>query len=87
MSILTLGNSIYILGTTGMAGTYTAISLITADESGNQTARSDFGLGSELSGSSFEKTADGGFIISGTNKYSENSISVALIKTGPDASF
>jgi hypothetical protein len=86
-SILTRDNSIYILGTTGIAGTYTAISLITADESGNQTARSDFGLGSELSGGSFEKTADGGFIISGSNKYSENSISVALIKTGPDASF
>jgi hypothetical protein len=80
-------NAIYMLGTSGTSETNTAISLITADALGNQLARSAFGLGSQLSGCSFQRTADGGFIIAGTNKHSDNSISVALIKTGADATF
>jgi hypothetical protein len=80
-SMLLDGSSIYILGTTGTTGTNTAISLITTDASGNQTGRSDFGLGSKLSGSSFEQTSDGGFIIVGTNYHSAGNVSVALIKT------
>ena len=86
-SMLADGNSIHILGTMGTTGTYTAISLITTDASGNQTQRSDYGLGSQLSASAFEHTSDGGFIILGTNNYSENNISVALIKIGPDSVF
>lgn len=79
--LLADGNIFYLLGTTSTAGINTAISLITTDGNGNQTALANFGMGSELSGSSFEKTADGGFIISGTNKHSDKSITAALIKT------
>lgn len=84
--VITEGSSIYILGTTATSGINSAISLITTDIFGNQTARSDFGLESQFSGSSFERTADGGFIIAGTNKHSDISISVAIIKTGIDTS-
>jgi hypothetical protein len=87
-SMLTGNNTIHMLGTTGSAGdNNTAISLIAADAMGNQTARSDFGEGSQLSAEAFEQTDDGGFIIVGTNKHSENNISVALIKVGADLSF
>jgi hypothetical protein len=86
-ALLTDDNAIYMLGTSGTSETNTAISLITADALGNQLERSVFGMGSQLSGGSFQRTADGGFIITGTNKHSDNSVSVALIKTGADATF
>lgn len=86
-AVLTDGNAIYILGTSVTSETNTAISLITADDLGNQLVRSTFGMGSQLSGCSLQRTTDGGFIIAGTNKHSDNSISVALIKTGADATF
>jgi hypothetical protein len=86
-SMIKDGNSIYILGTTRTTGTNTAISLITTDASGNQTERSDYGMSSGLSAASFEQTADGGFIILGTNNYSENNISIALIKTETNTIF
>jgi hypothetical protein len=84
-SLLTEGNSIYLLGTTATSGTNTAISLITTDDSGDQTARSDFGLGSKLSGCSFGRTTNNGFIITGTNEFSVDNKSLALIKTGDHA--
>jgi hypothetical protein len=85
-SLITEGSSIYLLGTTATGGTFTAISLIITDSNGNNPKYSTFGLGSQLSGSSFEKTSDNGFIISGTNKHSENSKSATLIKTRANGS-
>jgi hypothetical protein len=81
-------NSIYVLGTIGTtSANNTAITLITTDASGNQLTRSDFGIESELSASSFEQTSDGGFIILGTNRHAERNIAVALIKLNADALF
>jgi hypothetical protein len=86
-SLITVGNSIYILGTNSTTAENTAISFVITDSEGNNPRYSFFGLGSQLSGSSFYRTTfDNGFIISGTNKHSENSISAALIKIGADGS-
>ncbi len=80
-SLITEGNSIYMLGTIATAGGInTAISIITTDHTGNNPKYSNFGMGSQLSGSTFEKTSDNGFIITGTNKHSDNSWSATLIK-------
>jgi hypothetical protein len=86
-SLITDGNSIYILGTNSTTAENTAISFVITDSEGNSPRYSFFGLGSQLSGSSFERTSfDNGFIISGTNKHSENSISASLIKIRADGS-
>jgi hypothetical protein len=82
-SLLINGSTFYILGTTSITGTNTAISVISTDASGNQKGIYQFGLGTELSGSAFEQTTDGGFIIVGTNKHSEDDIAITLIKTKP----
>lgn len=86
-SLITVGNSMYILGTNSTTAENTAISFVITDSEGNNPRYSFFGLGSQLSGSSFYRTTfDNGFIISGTNKHSENSISAALIKIREDGS-
>jgi hypothetical protein len=88
-SLLVTNNSFYILGNTG-TGTTTnsAISIIHTDDSGNQVNRVDFGKGSQLSGSAFQNTEDGGFVLLGTNENpQENNTSVALIKLKAELSF
>jgi len=80
--LLNDGQSIYILGTTTFGSSNTSITLTSTDQTGNQTGRSVFGQGSKLSASSFQRTADGGFIVAGTNVHPEaNNTSIALIKT------
>ena len=78
--------SIYLLGTWATASNNTAVSLIITDSSGNNARYSYFGLGTQLSGCTFHRTTDNGFIISATNKHSDNSTSFTLIKTLPDGS-
>jgi hypothetical protein len=85
--LINSSNAVHILGTTSITGNNTAITLLATDANGNEQTRFDFGLGSQLSASAFEQTPDGGFIIVGTNKHSENNIAVALIKTGSDGQF
>ncbi|MBN1789683.1 MAG: hypothetical protein JW830_04240 [Bacteroidales bacterium] len=84
--LLTENGEIQILGTTTTSGINTAISLIITDSQGNNPQYRTFGLGTQLSASSLENTTEGGFIISGTNKLSDNSISFTLIKTRSDGS-
>jgi len=84
--ILAENGSIQILGTMTTTGNNTAISMIFTDGEGNNPKYFTFGLGTQLSGTSFEKTYDNGFIISGTNKLSDNSVSFTLIKTRADGS-
>jgi hypothetical protein len=83
--VIIRGNSIYLLGTIASADINSSITIITTDRDGNNVRYSNFGLGSQLSCSTFENTADKGFIITGTNKH-ESSSSVALIKTKDDTS-
>jgi hypothetical protein len=79
-------NNLYLLATTSSTGINTTITLITTDLEGGNPVYSEIGEGSQLSASSFEKTADHGFIIAGTNKHSENDQSMALIKLKSNAS-
>lgn len=73
--------SIYILGTTSLSQSNSVISLIKTNLSGEEESRLEFGNGSRLSAEAFERTNDGGFIITGTNINPEaNNTSVALIK-------
>ncbi|HEX2394135.1 MAG TPA: hypothetical protein VHI78_02250 [Bacteroidales bacterium] len=73
--------SIYILGTTSFSPSNSVISLIRTNLSGEEQSRMEFGSGSKLSAAAFERTNDGGFIITGTNINPEaNNTSVALIK-------
>jgi hypothetical protein len=85
-SLLAENGSIQILSTTATTGNNTAISMIFTDMEGNHAEYFTFGSGTQLSGSSFDITSDGGFIISGSNELSDNSISFALIKTRADGS-
>jgi hypothetical protein len=73
-------NNLHLLSTTASTGINTTITLITTDPDGENAVYSEIGEGTQLSASSFEKTSDNGFIISGTNKHSENDQSMALIK-------
>lgn len=86
-SVYKEGNSIYVLGTSGTAASNSALCLITADASGNQKSRSDFGIASELTAMSFRPVSNGGFIVLGTTHHSDRNTAVALIKVGPEASF
>jgi hypothetical protein len=70
-----------MLTTMATSGINSAISLIITDSEGNFPAYTTIGIGTQLSGSSFAITSDNGFIITGTNKYSDNSLSATLIKT------
>jgi hypothetical protein len=72
--------SLYLLVTMAAAGNNSSVALITTDQEGNNEEISTYGAGSQLSSSSFGSTSDNGFIIAGTNKHSENNISLALIK-------
>jgi hypothetical protein len=74
------GSNLHLLATTSSTGINTTITLITTDLEGGNAVYSEIGEGSQLSASSFYKTADNGFIIAGTNKHSENDQSMALIK-------
>ncbi len=84
--LLTENGAIQILATTATTGINSAISLIVTDSQGNNPKYRTFGLGTQLSASSLENAPEGGFIISGTNKLSDNSISFTLIKTRSDGS-
>lgn len=73
-------NNIFLLATTSSTGINTTITLVTTDLDGENAVYSEIGNGTQLSASSFEKTADNGFIIAGTNKHSDDDQSIALIK-------
>ncbi len=73
-------NNLYLLATTASTGINTTITLITTDVDGENAVYSEIGEGTQLSASSFERTSDNGFIITGTNKHSDNDQSMALIK-------
>jgi len=85
-SLLTENGAVQILATTATTGVNSAISLIITDSQGNNPKYTTFGLGTQLSASSLAGTSEGGFIISGTNKLTDNSISFTLIKTRADGS-
>ncbi len=85
-SLLTENGAVQILATTATTGVNSAISLIITDSQGNNPKNTTFGLGTQLSASSLAGTSEGGFIISGTNKLTDNSISFTLIKTRADGS-
>jgi hypothetical protein len=74
------GSNLHLLATSSSTGINTTISLITTNLDGSNAVYYEIGEGTQLSASSFEKTADEGFIISGTNKHSDNDQSMALIK-------
>ena len=73
-------SNLYLLATTASTGINTTITLITTNVDGENAVYSEIGEGTQLSASSFERTSDNGFIITGTNKHSDNDQSVALIK-------
>jgi len=73
-------NNLHLISTTASTGINTTITLITTDLDGENAVYSEIGEGTQLSASSFEKTADNGFIITGTNKHSDIDQSMALIK-------
>jgi hypothetical protein len=78
--VILVDNKLHLLATTSSTGINTTITLITTDLNGENAVYSEIGEGTQLSASSFEKTSDNGFIITGTNKHSENDQSMALIK-------
>lgn len=80
-SVIIDGSGFYILGSTSAAGGNTSISLIRTDLTGSNPAYVNYGQGSQMTGTTFEKTSDNGFIITGSNKHSESHASVILIKT------
>jgi hypothetical protein len=80
------GSNIYLLATTASAGINSTITLITTDLEGDNAVYSEIGEGTQLSASAFQKTADNGFIIAGTNKHTENDQSMTLIKLKSNAS-
>lgn len=87
-----IGNSVIVnednyvlLGTTATEGSLSSISLITTDENGDNPVFSNFGLSENLTATSFIKTSDNGFIVTGTNQHTASHSSVVLIKTKPDA--
>jgi hypothetical protein len=79
-------NAIYLLATKATAGINSSIAVITTNIDGANERYMYFGENSQMSASTLENTEDEGFIISGTNKHSDNDISLALIKTRPDTS-
>lgn len=84
-SLIVDDQELYILGSTGNSSN-SAITIITMDLEGNEINNSQFGEGSRLSGISFKRTTDNGFIIVGTNAHPEqNNTALVLIKTDSDA--
>jgi hypothetical protein len=61
------------------------IYLLGLDSGGNEMFYTTFGRTGSQTGSSFRITADGGFIIVGSNAFEGNSM-ITLIKTGPEGS-
>jgi hypothetical protein len=84
ISLIIRDNSLYLLATVASAGVNTSIDLITTDLDGNNPSNTFFGNGTELSAKSFDVTSDNGFVIAGTNKHSDNDISLTMIKLKPD---
>jgi hypothetical protein len=82
--VISHNNELYLLVTTASAGTNSSIALITTDLNGNNEIYNTFGEGSHLSCSSFDRTSNDGFIIIGTNKHSDNDMSMALIRLRPE---
>jgi len=79
--LLQSGNNLFILLTQPGLGTSSSIALLQTDAAGNETQSSLYGAGStQLTAGRFALTADGGFIIAGSNKHSEANTSAALIK-------
>jgi hypothetical protein len=78
--VILAASNLHVLATTSSGGINSTISLITTDLDGNNPAINALGEYSQLSGSSIQQTTDNGFIIAGTNKHSDNDISMALIK-------
>lgn len=75
-------NKFYILNTKSTSSSRSLISVLTTDAEGNKLAVNDFGIATGLTASSFQTTADGGFIIAGTNEVTEeNNTALTLIKT------
>ncbi len=85
-NVMVDGNKMIILGSITSTGGYSSISLISANLDGSNPVYTHFGQGSQMTCSGFEKTSDGGYIISGTNKQGESHASVALIKIKSDTS-
>jgi len=77
-------NSLYLLVTSASTGINSSITLIITDLNGSNEIYSSFGAGSQLSSGSFDMTSNDGFIIIGTNKHSDNDMSMALIRVGPE---
>ncbi len=86
ISLIRDANNLYLLATTSSTGINSTITLITTNAEGDNEVYSEIGEGTQLSASSFQKTADNGFIIAGSNKHSENDQSMALIKLKSNAS-
>jgi len=82
--LIIINNYIYLLVTRASAGTNSSIGLITTDMNGILAREIYFGENTELTCGSFERTSDNGFIIIGTNKHSDNNMSIALIKVDPE---
>jgi hypothetical protein len=76
------GQSCYILSTSAMSSSNSSIAVTSTDAEGLESNHAEFGSGSQLQSSSFKKTSDGGFIITGTNQHAEaNNTAITLIKT------
>ncbi|HLO58355.1 MAG TPA: hypothetical protein VK179_06410 [Bacteroidales bacterium] len=76
------GQTFYILSTSALNTSNSSIAITTTNPEGLQSNRVEFGSESQLLGSSFKQTADGGFIITGTNQHAEaNNTAITLIKT------
>jgi hypothetical protein len=84
VSAINEGNRYTFLTTTSGAGDNSAITLINVDTGGLNPGYFTYGQGSKLSGHSFEKTDDHGFIISGSNVHLETHSSGFLLKLKPD---
>jgi len=79
-------NTIYLLATKATVGINSSIAVITTNMEGTNEKYIYFGDNSQLTSGTLNVTDDNGFIITGTNKHSENNVSLALIKTKSDVS-
>ena len=79
-SVIASDNNIYILGTLTSIGSTSYMVMITTNMNGENPVQNNIGGSVQFSSGSFEKTTDNGFIITGTNKFNDNS-SMVLIKT------
>jgi hypothetical protein len=77
-------NSLNLLVSIVSSGVNSSLALLTTNLDGSNPKFSFFGDGSQLTGNALEKTLDNGFIITGTNKHSDNNMSMVLIKLKSD---